>query len=538
MSRAALLLCTLAACNDNTMFEVEEKNPAIRISPTVVTFDAWSDESADVLVENVGDGTLEVGGVSISGGPFGWTCPDGLLPGSLAPGASSMLVVHWDPAGTEGEGALLVASNDVTLPSAEVLLEASLEGDADTDADADTDTDTDTDTDVGVPSLLLDPGRWDFGELTVGEQDQASFLLVNEGDAAAQVTAVVSSGEPFSTDPDSWAAFELSAGDDIEINVIYTPGGAGSFEGSLTVQADGLDDLVAPLTGEAVPADIDTLQAYTWTGSLQTYEVPDGISSVLVKGWGGGGGAGDWGGTVAGDGGGGGYAEATVAVTPGELLSVWPGQAGPTPGGGAGASYVTRADGTLLLVAGGGGGGGTDGGSVPDYGSGDAGAAGGTSGDPGASMGMTPWGSVTGGAGGTSSAGGAGGVATATTGGLSIYDGTAGSSMTGGLGGSRSSGTAASWSDAGTGGANGSGGGGGAGYYGGGGGGGIYTYFGGGGGGGSSWTSSGTTVAGSGATAGEATDADYDGVAGTGGTAGRWPKTPSTDGLPGRIVIQ
>ena len=223
---------------------------------------------------------------------------------------------------------------------------------------------------------------------------------------------------------------------------------------------------------------------YNYTGGIQTYTVPAGVTSITVdaKGAKGGGvncsyGAANY----QSDGGCGGRVQCTVAVTPGQVLNIVVGGAGsstsgvggyggggrdnsftvvwPGAGGGGGTTINDNATGTTLVVAGGGGGGGGDFCPGAGYGTGlgdIGGAGGGLTGGIGRSniCGLT-----SGGKGGTQVAGGAGGV-------CSIYTGT-----TGALG------TGASYS-----GTYGSGGGGG-GYYGGGSG-----SYGSGGGGGSSYT--------------------------------------------------
>jgi len=159
---------------------------------------------------------------------------------------------------------------------------------------------------------------------------------------------------------------------------------------------------------------------YTATGADQSFVVPAGVTSVVVKLWGaGGGGGGDSfdGGRLS-VGGGGGFATGTVAVTPGETLTVVVGAGGvfapiaSVYGGGGGAgSYggdlvgsgggrsAVRRGGTELLTAGGGGGGGGE--DSPR----DGGAGGGLVGAD--ATGGGPSGSPTcGGGGGTQTAGG------------------------------------------------------------------------------------------------------------------------------------
>ena len=207
-----------------------------------------------------------------------------------------------------------------------------------------------------------------------------------------------------------------------------------------------------------------TSTSFAYIGSPQTYTVPAGVFSLVVDAAGGSGQ-----GVIFSSGGGGlgGRVQATLAVVPGQVLTIYVGQTGTaaggyngggagvsnsifgiTDGGGGGASDVrTGAAGLAdrVLVAGGGGGAGIANG----------GAAGGVSGTAGSSYGSG------GGQGGTASSGGAGGSYGAATGGA----GTAGS------GGAGNGGV-----------------GGGGGYYGGGGG--AY----GGGGGGSSYAGPGTSA--------------------------------------------
>jgi hypothetical protein len=196
-----------------------------------------------------------------------------------------------------------------------------------------------------------------------------------------------------------------------------------------------------------------TTQSLSYTGGMQTYTVPSGVTSLTVDAAGGKGGTGS-----TGTGGNGGRIQTVIAVTPGQVLNVYVGGAGgnlnnvagynggaigagPYPtsiGGGGGASDI-RIGGVALsnrvVVAGGGGGGGYNG--CTDNG----GAGGGLIGAAGnIGCGTTAAG------GGSQVAGGAGGV----------YGGSVGSPGTLGIGGAGATSTGGA--------------GGGGGYYGGGGG--------------------------------------------------------------------
>ncbi len=220
----------------------------------------------------------------------------------------------------------------------------------------------------------------------------------------------------------------------------------------------------------------NSASTYSTATTTATYTVPGGCSSIVAKVWGAGGEI-NTGGSAFGAGGG--FAGATVAVTPAEVLTVYVGapglgQAGGAPGGGSGGTGGTtsgRGGGGYsaiissvpahLVVAGGGGGAANN-------------AAGGGGGGNPAEVGGSS--TASGGGAGSSTAGGAGGTKSAGGGNAS---GTAGILYTGGNGGA--------------GGADG-GGGGGAGYYGGGGGGGSSGNAGAGGGGGGFITATGTSI--------------------------------------------
>lgn len=217
----------------------------------------------------------------------------------------------------------------------------------------------------------------------------------------------------------------------------------------------------------------------------QSFVVPAGVTSVTAEAWG----------AQGGDyflpnhsGGRGGYIKATLAVTPGETLTVTPGGQGESGGftssdaaggtngggggkgnggkGGGGQSDVKRGSTTLLVAAGGGG-------AARSSAGGDGGGSTGQAGEDGGAP------ATTGGGGGTTSAGGARGHECSDFPGFT--QATAGSAGTGGNGGQINGGFYG-------------GGGGGAGKFGGGGGGYGNGLVGGGGGGGGSNDTTGTVI--------------------------------------------
>ncbi|MBM4378356.1 MAG: hypothetical protein FJ086_03510 [Deltaproteobacteria bacterium] len=296
--------------------------------------------------------------------------------------------------------------------------------------------------------------------------------------------------------------------------------------------------------GDAAPPPPGPRTAWGSPGEY-TFVVPEGVTQVRARLWGGGGAGGNQAGAT---GGGGAYVQGTFMVTPGESLDVWVAEGGQAFGDGAGAAWLRRGT-TTLAVAAGGGGGGSDGCSGCKSG-GRGGAGGAATGEAGQNL-VTPLApyclSATGGQGGTQLAGGQGGTNT----GSAQYrcNGNPGGPEVGGK--STSSGifscdvgTGADRWRGGGGQGNGGGGGGGAGWFGGGGAGFIWTYCSGGGGGGSSYADPSVTlvtqVPGQGQAQGNAADSQG---AGRGGDApatpsgNNWNPQPASNGVAGRVEV-
>jgi len=214
-----------------------------------------------------------------------------------------------------------------------------------------------------------------------------------------------------------------------------------------------------------------TTQTFSFTGSLQTFVVPAGISTLTAECTGARGGNGN---QPTSPGGFGAYAAGDISVTPGETLIIIAGGTGATGtsslhgGGGGGGSFVIRQSGNVPLVIAGGGGGGSYQASTPGFNASvtTTGGAGGYTATAPGNGGFTD----NGGGGGTGAGGGGWNAA-----GLSNNWATGGA-MQGGPGGTTSYSGQGGF---GGGGASYHGGGGGGGYSGGGGG--IYTVGGGGG---------------------------------------------------------
>lgn len=265
----------------------------------------------------------------------------------------------------------------------------------------------------------------------------------------------------------------------------------------------------------------NTSLSFAYTGAMQTWTVPAGVTSITIDAYGAGGGTGasgnsSAGATLGGPGGRGSRASGTLAVTPGQVLNIFVGGAGgvstggyngggtggnSTSGGGGGASdirYPGTTSGDRLLVAGGGGGGGRGGCESANTINGGAGGHGDANGANGTDA-PTSGGVAGAGGGGIGAAGGAAGVG---CGGFLGQPGLAGTGA--GIGGAGGAGQACCCFTFGS-------------VPGGGGGGGGY--FGGGGGGGGSAGTPGCSGNDKGAGGGGAGGTSYTGGVTTGSTA-------------------
>jgi hypothetical protein len=210
------------------------------------------------------------------------------------------------------------------------------------------------------------------------------------------------------------------------------------------------------LTALAASAQNDTV-TYSFTGGVQTFTVPCGVTSMTVITFGAQGGAGANGAPTASQAGGagalGGQSMATYAVTPGQVYNIFVGGMGATPtggfngggnggtqnaGGGGGASDVRfpgTAEADRIITAGGGGGGGR-GGCESTLGAGGDGGVGGNGNGENGENSPTSGGDAGGGFGGVGATGGLAGI------GCSGFLGSAGSNGAGGTGGAGGAGQA------------------------------------------------------------------------------------------------
>ncbi|MFD3582556.1 hypothetical protein [Streptomyces sp. NPDC058683] len=302
-----------------------------------------------------------------------------------------------------------------------------------------------------------------------------------------------------------------------------------------SVPAVGIEPRAAIARTDSAPVAPHThVRRFDYSGGVENFTVPPGVTTINARCWGGGG-------ARTSQGGGGGFVTGDIAVVPGETLRVVVDLGGGPSGGGGMSGLFSQRLGQTLLIAGGGGAGETDpdarggaGGTTNGYDAG-TGASGGWTGTParGAS-------GSTGGAGGaisTSSSYGGRGGSTGQNGGAHVKGGPGGQVPIAGMGGGGGAGYGGHT-------------GGGAGYAGGGGGlaiGASPNAFYSGGAGGSSFVngpgvSGGRSMAGNGTRAGGKDDPLYQSPVGDAGNRGQvvlqWAEFTVTPGGPPDVELR
>ncbi|MCD4658312.1 MAG: choice-of-anchor D domain-containing protein [Planctomycetes bacterium] len=475
--------------------------PVPRINLPVTDYDFLAilintTKNEDFDIENVGTADMTINSLTLTGAGFS-IITGGATPVVVTPGSKHTVTVQFAPIAVSAYQTVLSIDCDAVNITSQPEITIDGEGV------------------IVAPKITLNrTSPWDFGSASSHFPPILDIEMENTGTDDLTVSSVsIVTGTAFSIDSikDSNGNVinlpqVLGVGVKIFAMIKFEPPANVIYNDKVMIVHDGVN-VASPLeidvTGEGRDPIVVTS---SFTGALDTWVVPAGVTLIQVECWG------AEGETADGAGGRGGYAKGNLTVTPGETLNIYVGgknawngggagslgggtSAGPpAPGENGGGASDVRQGGTALtdrkIVAGGGGGGGGNGaGSV--YG---PGGAGGNGGGLSGSNGIRGNGGTEG-HGGTQTAGGAYGTGNSNCG-ITGQAGVAGQLGHGGKGGNGIQGCGGY--------TGGGGGGGGGGYYGGGGAGGAAAgaggaWAGGGGGGGSSYiggVSNGTTQSG------------------------------------------
>ncbi len=162
----------------------------------------------------------------------------------------------------------------------------------------------------------------------------------------------------------NWSFIGGSLGSSTSQNPVATWSGTGSFNVSLTVTQNGCSTTTngSINIGGSTTVTFNPTNQGSYTGSTQSFTVPQGVTSILVVAKGAQGGT-AYSGSYNFSGGMGASISGVFTVTPGQLIEIVVGQQGGSnfqynSGGGGGSFVWDNATTTLMIAAGGGGGGG------------------------------------------------------------------------------------------------------------------------------------------------------------------------------------
>jgi Glycine rich protein len=221
------------------------------------------------------------------------------------------------------------------------------------------------------PTTSSPPPTYDYGTISSGTASK-TFTLTNSGGTATsalKVTLTLASGSSgFTITSDACSATSLGPKKTCTVSVSYAVTADGESDSATLTASSKKPNTTASLK---LTAESATHQTFSYTGAAQTFTVPAGVTLVTVDA------VGAAGGSAGGTAGLGEEIQATLTVTPGDVLNVFVGGTGGNgfgggssgfngggigKGGGGGASDI-RIGGTTItptdyrvIVAGGGGG--------------------------------------------------------------------------------------------------------------------------------------------------------------------------------------
>jgi len=243
--------------------------------PPILTLSADSHDFGEVQIglpqtwnltlRNTGYGTLDITAINPSHADFTTNFPEGGV--ELARNQARVVTVTFDP---QNEAAynetLTIISNHNDQEGSETIV--TVTGDAVAE---------------GVPDIALNRNSIAFGEVLVGESENATLRISNNGSGNLTVTNLVTAGDGFSVDWDGNQVVNPQSS--IDVQVTFTPPDYEVYEGTLTVHSDDPQDpqVEIPLSGEGVrpPAHFDFVTTGDDASVLIQSATLDGESLVI-----------------------------------------------------------------------------------------------------------------------------------------------------------------------------------------------------------------------------------------------------------------
>jgi hypothetical protein len=226
------------------------QQPGISLTPSSANFGSvavGSTNSQTIQVSNTGNGVLTITQASVTGNGFSTT---GLtLPLSLNPGQSTTFNSQFQPAGAgSASGSIMIVSNAAGSPGVIALSGSGV---------------------AATQILTLSISSMNFGNVNTGSSSTQTETITNAGNANVQISLIAVSGAGYSLSGAS-APVTLTPTQSLSFGIIFSPTGAGSQGGSVTVTSNATGSpSTIPLTGSGVTTTPHTV-SLSWTASTST----------------------------------------------------------------------------------------------------------------------------------------------------------------------------------------------------------------------------------------------------------------------------
>jgi Abnormal spindle-like microcephaly-assoc'd, ASPM-SPD-2-Hydin/CARDB len=222
--------------------------PQISVVPSSITFSnvvVGQKSSQTVQISNSGNATLNVTSVSLTGS--GFSLSPVTVPFQLAPGASMNFTVSFTASSTASASATLTISSDAPGSPLTVAVQGTGQN--------------------ASASWQLSPASITFPNTTLQTTQTQNASIKNSGNVAVTISAVNLTGAAFSTSGLS-SGMTLSAGQQLNFQVLFTPTVTGSVTGSLSVSSSASPSvLTMNFTGSGVNAATQHTVTLTWNAS-------------------------------------------------------------------------------------------------------------------------------------------------------------------------------------------------------------------------------------------------------------------------------
>jgi Abnormal spindle-like microcephaly-assoc'd, ASPM-SPD-2-Hydin/CARDB len=254
----ALMLCLLVAlvaglglsgCTGVTQqTQPPQASPQISVVPSSITFNnvvVGQKSSQTVQISNTGNATLNVTSISLTGS--GFSLSPITVPFQVASGASMNFTVTFTASSTTSASATLTITSDAPGSPLSVAVQGTGQS--------------------ASASWQMSPSSITFPNTTVQTAQTQNASIKNNGNVAVTISAVNLTGAAFSTTGLS-SGMTLSAGQQLNFQVSFTPTVTGSATGSLSVSSGASPSaLTMSLSGSGVNAATQHTVTLTWSAS-------------------------------------------------------------------------------------------------------------------------------------------------------------------------------------------------------------------------------------------------------------------------------